>query len=407
MKFRLRARRSADGRLYSLLFRFVLSHIDPERAHAVATRTLGIALRLPGMRALARRLLAPRDERLVVRALGLEFSSPLGLAAGFDKDASSFQDVATLGFGCVEVGTITSLEQDGNTRPRVHRAVRDRAVINSMGFPNPGATTVAARLAHRNHQTVVGVNVGKTKRIPISEIEDDYRTSVEHLAPVADYLVINVSSPNTPGLRDMQAVDRLRGLVLAVRSTLAAMERRLPLLLKIGPDLSDAEIDAVVDLAVEMELDGIVAVNTTIDGANLGPSLEELGVHGPCGISGAPLKERAIAILRRLHARAGHRLVLVSVGGIATPEDAWERIRAGATLLQAHTGFVYGGPLWPYRMNRELARLAREAGLTSVQAAIGADAPAPIDLADATHDRPAAMWARDLAPLGGNPSMLR
>jgi dihydroorotate dehydrogenase len=372
---------SAEGRIYRLLFRWVLERIDPERAHTLASRGLRIVTASPAMRRALRRLLATRDERLSVRALGLDLSSPLGLAAGFDKDASWFESLATLGFGFVEVGTVTAEAQPGNERPRIFRAPEDRAVINSMGFPNCGAEVVSARLARHAARTIVGVNVGKTRRTPIADVEADYQASVRELAPVADYLVINVSSPNTPGLRDMQAIDRLASLISSTRSTLHELGLRVPLLVKIAPDLGDAEIEAIADLAVEAALDGIVAVNSTTDAHGLSRSLEQLGVSGPCGISGAPLKERAVEVLERLHARVGDRVVLVSVGGIETPADAWQRIRAGATLLQAHTGFVYGGPLWPHRMNRELARLVSEAGLDSIQDAIGARGQLPADRA--------------------------
>jgi dihydroorotate dehydrogenase len=231
---------------------------------------------------------------------------------------------------------------------------------------------------------VVGVNIGKTRAVPDADAAADYAASARAVAAVADYVVVNVSSPNTPGLRDMQAVDRLAALIAAVRTALADAPRRqgadgrgpLPLLVKISPDLGDADVDAIADLALRERLDGLIATNTTIDrGALRDPDVPFEG-----GISGAPLKPRALAVLRRLHARTGGRLTLISVGGIETADDAWERIRAGATLVQAYTGFVYGGPLWPRRINRGLARRVRDAGLGSVQDAIGADVvrePAP------------------------------
>jgi dihydroorotate dehydrogenase len=378
--------RSAGGGLYRLLFTHVLARLDPERAHQLASRALRAFTALPGVRPLLRRLLCAHDPRLRVRALGLEFPSPLGLAAGYDKDASTFESLALLGFGYVEVGTITALEQPGNPRPRIFRVPEDRAVVNSMGFPNPGAEAVSRRLARRRRSGIVGINVGKTKRVAMEQVEADYEASVRLLLPVADYLAINVSSPNTPGLRDMQAADRLARLIAAARSAveqIADEHRGVPLLLKIGPDLEDAEIDAIADLALALDLDGIVAVNSSVDASGLSRTLDQLGVSGPCGTSGAPLKQRSLAVLRRLRARVGDRLVLISVGGIETPLDAWERLRAGATLLQAHTGFVYGGPLWPHRMNRGLARFTAAAGLSSVQDVVGADEPrAPADPPD-------------------------
>jgi dihydroorotate dehydrogenase len=342
--------------IYRFLFRHLLLRLDAERAHRLGTRTLAALGRLPGASAVLRRMLSPRDPHLEVKALGLTFASPLGVAAGLDKEAECFTGLGDLGFGHVEVGTVTARAQAGNPRPRVGRLPRDRALYNRMGFPNPGAAAFEQRLAGRPRHIVVGVNVGKSMDVELTDAPADYRASVRLLAPLADYLVINVSSPNTPGLRSMQSVDELRGLVDAVRDELRESSHSPPLLVKIAPDLTDSEVDAIADYAVEAGLDGIVAVNTTIDSAVLERSSadERAAVQG--GISGAPLKRRAVEVLRRLRDRAGDEFVLISVGGIENADDAWERIEAGATLVQAYTGFVYGGPLWPRRINRQLAR---------------------------------------------------
>jgi dihydroorotate dehydrogenase len=364
--------------IYRLLYTLLLSRFDAERVHRLTARGLIAVVRIPPLRRLLRALLAPRDPFLRVRALGLDFPSPLGLAAGFDKDAAGFDAYAALGFGFVEVGTITAQGQPGNAGKRIFRVTRERALVNRMGFPNAGAAAAEPRL--RMHErgagtTIVGVNVGKTRLA--EDAAADYQASVRLLAPHADYLVLNVSSPNTPGLRDMQAVDRLAELIGAVRAALEGLPQRaagIPLLVKIAPDLSDEDLDAISDLALRERLDGLIATNTTIDrGALRGPAAPDVPAEG--GISGAPLKARSLAVLRRLHARTEGRLTLISVGGIETAEDAWERIRAGATLVQAYTGFVYGGPLWPRRINRGLARRVREAGLSSVAEAIGAETP--------------------------------
>lgn len=363
--------------LYRLLYTLLLGRIDAEQVHHLAARALRALAAIGPVRRLLHALLAPRDARLRVDALGLDFPSPLGLAAGFDKDATTFAAQLMLGFGFVEVGTITAVGQPGNPRPRVFRLPGERALVNRMGFPNEGAAAAEVRLRRRERSAgagVVGVNVGKTKLA--EDAAADYRESVRLLAPHADYLVLNVSSPNTPGLRDLQTPERLGELVSAVRDALAEAPQPVPLLVKIAPDLSDAEVDAIADLALELRLDGIVATNTTIDRGALSETAAT-DVPAPGGISGAPLQRRSLEILRRLHARAGDRLVLVSVGGIETAEDAWERIRAGATLVQAYTGYVYGGPLWPRRINRGLARLVREAGLASVRDAVGTAAPPP------------------------------
>jgi dihydroorotate dehydrogenase len=340
--------------LYRLLFRLVLARIDAERAHALGAA----ALRVLGMRplaALARRWTCGDADALRVQALGLSFPSPLGVAAGLDKEATCFEGLGALGFGFVEVGTITALAQQGNPRPRVWRMVRDRALINAMGFPNAGAEAAGTRLRGAR-RTPVGINIGRSKLA--EDAAADYRASTRALAPLADYLVLNVSSPNTPGLRDLQAVEALRELVAAVREGLDALGVSVPLLVKVAPDLDDDQLDAIADLALELDLDGIVAVNTTLDRGGLSEP-EPAGTTGRGGVSGAPLKARALEVLRRLRARMGDRLVLISVGGIESADDAWERLQAGATLLQAYTGFIYGGPLWPRRVNRELARRVR------------------------------------------------
>jgi len=357
--------------IYRLLFKLVLQRINPERAHELASRGLRSVAAISPIRRLLRRTLGP-DERLRVSALGLELPTPLGAAAGIDKSATWFEGLFALGFGFVEVGTVTARPQEGNPGPRLSRLPQDQALVNRLGFPNPGAEEVANRLAERRDCPALGVNVGKTKLVPLDDAGGDYRQSVRLLAPHADYLVLNVSSPNTPGLREIQSdSDRLGALVAEVREELGGGSCRIPLLVKIGPDLTDIEIDAIADQAVELGLDGIVAVNTTVHRTGLKSDQQGVEAAGEGGLSGAPLKARALEIIQRLSTRAGDRLLLISVGGIETPEDAWRRILAGATLVQAYTGFVYGGPLWPYRMNRGLARLLRESGKPSLQMAIG------------------------------------
>jgi dihydroorotate dehydrogenase len=329
-----------------------LRRVPAETAHEVALRAITVTGRVPGAAPLLNRWLGPRDPELRVRALGLDFPGPLGLAAGFDKDARGAAVLGAIGFGFVEVGTVTAQAQPGNPKPRLFRLMADRAIVNRMGFNNHGAAAAARRL--RNHQKViVGVNIGKTK-VATDEIAD-YVASARAVRDVADYVVVNVSSPNTPGLRDLQAADRLGPLLAAVRKELGAV----PLLVKIAPDLTDEDVDAVADLAVELGLDGIIATNTTIGRDGLTTPADQVAAAGAGGLSGPPLKERSLQVLRRLHERAGDRLVLIAAGGIDTPDDAWERLRAGATLVQAYTGFVYGGPFWPRRVNRELARRTR------------------------------------------------
>jgi dihydroorotate dehydrogenase len=358
--------------VYRLLFTLVVRVVPAEAAHRVGFGLIRLLGRLPGIRAVARRLLTSNDPVLRVSALGLEFMGPLGLAAGFDKDGVGASALGTLGFGHVEVGTVTARAQSGNPRPRLFRLPRDRALLNRMGFNNAGAIDVAARLRQVDRIVPVGVNIGKTKVVPDEEAINDYASSAIALARVADYLVVNVSSPNTPGLRDLQAVDRLRPILVSVREALDKVAtRRVPLLVKIAPDLADSDVDAVADLALELGLDGIIATNTTISRAGLLTPADEVAALGAGGVSGAPVADRALAVLIRLRERVGDRVVLIAVGGVENAEDAWERIRAGATLVQAYTGFIYGGPLWPRRLHRELAQLVRAAGYARVTDAVG------------------------------------
>jgi dihydroorotate dehydrogenase len=356
--------------VYRAVYTVLLRHLPPETAHAVGFWLIRAAARVPGAAWLGGRFLAPRDPVLRTRALGLDFPGPLGLAAGFDKDGRGAAALAALGFGFVEVGTVTARPQPGNPKPRMFRFPAERALVNRMGFNNSGAAALAARLrAARGSgggfgggsRPVIGVNIGKTKAVPEEDAVADYETSARLVADVADYVVVNVSSPNTPGLRDLQAVSRLRPLLTAVRAALdeASPRRRVPLLVKIAPDLADADIDAIAGVALDLGLDGIIATNTTISREGLRDSAA-VADAGPGGMSGAPLRGRALEVLRLLRARAGDRLVLISVGGIETADDAWERLDAGATLVQAYTAFIYEGPLWPHRVQADLARRFRE-----------------------------------------------
>jgi dihydroorotate dehydrogenase len=338
--------------VYDAVFDNVFAHIDPEVAHEQAFA----AIRLGGP-ALRHVIKVPKAPRTV---MGIEFPHAFGLAAGFDKNAKAVPGLLGLGFGHVEVGTVTARPQPGNPKPRLFRLLDDRAVVNRMGFNNDGAAVVAGRL-HRLRRTrvgraaVVGVNIGKTKATPVENAVADYVESARLLAPFASYLVVNVSSPNTPGLRDLQAVDELRPLLTAVKGVTDAPARgpRVPLLVKIAPDLADDDIDAVADLALELELDGVSATNTTIQRpVSLASAPEIVDAAGEGGLSGPVLRERALEVLVRLRERVGDRLALIGVGGVTTPDDVRERLSAGADLVQAYTGFIYGGPTWPAAMAR-------------------------------------------------------
>lgn len=362
--------------LYRLLLRPLLYLLPPETAHHLAFGALRFACAIPGVRALVAALAAPRDPALAVRVWDRDFASPVGLAAGFDKDAIGYRALAATGFGFVEVGTLTGEPQPGNPRPRLFRLPRDRALVNRMGFNNRGSADAVARLSGPR-EGVVGVNIGKTKLVPETEALADYIKSAERVARLSDYVVVNVSSPNTPGLRDLQSVEKLFPLLAGVREALdrASPERRVPLLVKIAPDLADADVDAVADMALTLGLEGIIAANTTIRRDGLVTAAAEVEAIGAGGLSGPILAPRARAILMRLRARVGGRLVLVSVGGIETAEEAYARLRAGATLVQVYTAYIYEGPGLPRRLADGVLALARRDGFTRVADAIGADAP--------------------------------
>ena len=357
--------------MYRSLIKPVLFRLPAESAHQLAFGALRAAHAIPGVPSWLRASFPARDPALVVAALGLRFPNPILLAAGFDKQAQGYEALCSLGFGAVEVGTITGQPQRGNPRPRLFRLPSDRALLNRMGFNNCGSERASERL-RRSRSDLVGVNIGKTKVVPEEMAIDDYVLSAERLAPLADYLVVNVSSPNTPGLRDLQAASRLRPLLVAVREALERVcpERRPPLLVKIAPDLADPEILAVADLALELGLQGIVATNTTIARTGLATPPSALASLGGGGISGRPLEARALAVLRLLRSRVGPRLTLVAAGGIESVDGAWERLRAGASLLQLYTAFIYEGPTLPSRLANGLLARARAEGFATLQAAI-------------------------------------
>lgn len=349
--------------MYAALRR-ALFMVPPERIHTLVFAALRTATATEPARRRLRRALAPHDPVLASTVFGVSFPGPLGLAAGFDKDGLGLHTWGPLGFGYAEVGTVTAQAQPGNPEPRLFRLPADRALLNRMGFNNHGAGQLALRLARHQPDVPIGVNIGKSKTTPPERAVDDYRASARLLGPLAAYLVVNVSSPNTPGLRDLQAVEALRPILSAVLA-----ETSTPALVKIAPDLSDEDVDAVADLAVELGLAGIVATNTTISRAGLHtPGVDALGSGG---ISGPPVAPRALAVLRRLRARVGTELVLISVGGIETAEDAWQRITAGAALLQGYTGFVYGGGLWAKDIHDGIAERLHAGGFSSLAEAVG------------------------------------
>lgn len=340
--------------MYDFIFRHVFTRMDPELAHRLVMPVIRIMGIWP-LRPLVRAFTRP-DPRLRTEALGLVFDSPFGVAAGFDKNAVATRGLYALGFGHVEVGTVTAIPQDGNPKPRLFRLVPDRALVNRMGFNNAGAAAAAHRLEtvrRSAKRPVVGVNIGKSRVVAVDEATADYVTSTRLVASVSDYLVVNVSSPNTPGLRGLQAVETLRPLLAAVKDAAGST----PLLVKIAPDLPDDEVKAVTALAVDLGLAGIVAINTTIAREGLRTDQAKIEAAGAGGLSGAPLKQRALEVLRLVRAVAPQpEFCVISAGGVETATDVRERLALGATIVQGYSGFIYFGPLWARQINRALVR---------------------------------------------------
>jgi dihydroorotate dehydrogenase len=338
--------------MYPLLFRTVLSRMDPETAHHAAMTVIRV-VGIPPVSWAVHWFTRPAPA-LRIRALGRDFASPFGVAAGFDKDVLGAPGLYALGFGHVEVGTVTAIPQEGNPRPRLFRLIPDRAVVNRMGFNNRGAEAAAVRLRRlrrRRRRAVIGVNIGKSRVVDVADATADYVVSARLLAPLADYLVVNVSSPNTPGLRGLQAVETLRPLLQAVRDAAGLT----PLLVKIAPDLPDDEIEAIAVLAVDTHLAGIIATNTTIARDRLLTDAAVVDAAGAGGLSGAPLRARSLEVLRLVRRSVPADFCVISVGGVETASDVRERVDAGATLVQGYTAFLYRGPLWARQINRELA----------------------------------------------------
>lgn len=338
--------------MYKLLFNQVLKRLEAEKAHRIAAAALRVLpVAAPLMRAV---LHTPASLR--VNALGKTFASPFGLAAGFDKNAQEIKGLGLLGFSHVEVGTLTRYAQPGNPAPRLFRLVADRALVNRMGFNNQGADAALPRLKRAmgdRKRPIIGVNIGKSKITPVAEATADYVYSAQLLASYADYLAVNVSSPNTPGLRGLQELEKLEPLLMAVREAAG----NTPVLVKIAPDLDDTQIDGIVQLAVRAKLAGIIAVNTTVSRTGLQTPAAQVAAIGAGGLSGAPLKQRSLEVLCRVRKTAPSDFTVISVGGVSTAQDVFERLQAGANLVQGYTGFIYAGPLWAYRVNKQLARL--------------------------------------------------
>lgn len=343
--------------MYKLIVRPFFFLFSPEKAHYLAMDLLRISLRIPLVSGLIKKRYRLNDPALAVECAGLNFPSPVGVAAGFDKDARFLEQLYHLGFGFVEVGTVTPLAQDGNPKPRLFRLKKDEAIINRMGFNNRGVDHMVEQLKkfdRTRHPIIIGGNIGKNKVTPNEEALNDYVTCFDKLHPYVDYFVVNVSSPNTPNLRELQEKEPLRKLLNAVMERNRAQVPQKPVFLKIAPDLSEGQIHDIVDLVKETGITGLIATNTTIHRDGLRTGRKKIEAIGAGGLSGKPVRKRSTHVIKEIQKRSNAGFPVMGVGGIHSGADALEKIEAGAQLVQLYTGFIYEGPGIVKRIHRYL-----------------------------------------------------
>jgi dihydroorotate dehydrogenase len=327
---------------------------DPEKIHYFTFGLLKNWLKVPGVRAAWRARFVVKDRLLETTVADITFPNPVGLAAGFDKNAKMIGDLSDCGFGFIEIGTVTPLPQEGNPKPRLFRLVEDEAVINRMGFNNDGMEIIAERLRERRPGCIVGGNIGKNKVTPNEEAVSDYLKAYNALEPFVDYFVVNVSSPNTPNLRELQDKGPLLEILGALMSRKAGIGSEKPVFLKIAPDLTDTQLDDIVDIVRESGIAGVIATNTTIDRSGLSTPKERVEAIGAGGVSGKPVRKRSTEVIRYLHEKSGGAFPIIGVGGIHSAEDALEKLEAGAALVQLYTGFIYSGPALVKKINKAI-----------------------------------------------------
>jgi len=343
--------------MYSSIIRPLLFCFDAETAHHLTVSILKSIGRIPGARLALASCFGYRSKSLHRTVAGLHFENPVGLAAGFDKNGVLIDEMASLGFGFIEIGTLTPKAQAGNERPRLFRLPADQAIVNRMGFNNEGVEAAVMRLRHRTARVVVGGNIGKNKNTPNEEAFADYAVCFEALFPWVDYFVVNVSSPNTPGLRTLQEKEPLQNLLQRIRALNQQKSKPKPVFLKIAPDLTAEQLDDVVAILLTTQTDGVIATNTTVSREGLATNAETLAQIGAGGLSGRPLTNRSNEVIRYLRKQLGPAFPIIGVGGINTPEDAVEKIKAGADLVQLYTGLVYQGPALVKRTLRAIEQM--------------------------------------------------
>lgn len=342
--------------MYKHLIRPLFFFIDPERVHHQVVLLLKFGMAIPGAKQVIRWITNVNDNRLHRELFGLHFENPVGIAAGFDKNASCYNQLADLGFGFIEIGTVTPKGQTGNQKPRLFRLPKDNALINRMGFNNHGLDAAVGNLKKRRTTAIIGGNLGKNTLTPNAEAVNDYVTVFSGLFDYVDYFVVNVSCPNITDLRELQDQDALINILEKIQIVNRSKELTKPVLLKVSPDLNEGQLDEVIDLAKKKLIDGVVAVNTTIRRTGLVTPESTITSIGNGGLSGLPLKQRATEVIRYLSEKSGKAFPIIGVGGIETPEDAIEKLEAGADLLQVYTGFIYEGPFIANKINRAIIR---------------------------------------------------
>lgn len=341
-------------KLYSFFLKPLLFLFTPEKAHSLTVFSWRMVLKIPFLNTLLKNYFSFSPPSLQKKVFGISFKNPVGLAAGFDKDGKYFDDMAALGFGFIEIGTVTPKSQPGNEKPRLFRLPNDEALINRMGFNNDGVDAMVRRLKNqKNKNIIIGGNIGKNKNTPNENALDDYRICLEKLYDVVDYFVVNVSSPNTPGLRELQEKEPLSQLLKALVSDIQKKENHKPLLLKIAPDLTDSQLDDIIEIVLESGTSGIIATNTTISRAHLSTPTDQIGAGG---LSGKPLSERSTQVVRYIVQKSNGNIPVIGVGGIANGRDAEEKLAAGASLVQVYTGLIYEGPSLVRNINKYLSK---------------------------------------------------
>ncbi|MEY4384178.1 MAG: hypothetical protein RI995_1720 [Bacteroidota bacterium] len=342
--------------MYHFLIKPLLFLFQPESAHYLVADVLKFLMKIPGMKSLFRAMYSIKNSKLERVVFGIKFPNPVGLAAGFDKNALLIDEFAELGFGFIEIGTVTPKPQEGNPKPRLFRLVKDEAIINRMGFNNDGLEVIKDRLLKRKSQVIVGGNLGKNKVTPNEEADEDYKKGFEALFDVVDYFVVNVSSPNTPNLRALQEKEPLKKLLSSLQALNAMKKSPKPILLKIAPDLSNDQLDDVIEIVLETNLAGVIATNTTLNREGLVSAKELIEQVG--GLSGKPLKSRSTEVISYLHQKSKGKFPIIGVGGIYSAEDALEKLAAGASLVQLYSGFIYEGPGLIKKINQAILKNA-------------------------------------------------